>query len=177
MWRMSSVYRGLTIGLCGGLFFGGLAWLDSGLLAAAIVFVVLGLSAGVWVPRRMTKYWPGSNDLTGDQRVAVARAVRDGTASGDSALQQPVLDYSSGLHAAAEKNTRFLRWVLIFVLVVAIVTAVWDAVSGSWGSAVASAVYLVLAVLEVFWWPRWLKRLLDNADRAAALARQPSDSD
>jgi O-antigen/teichoic acid export membrane protein len=61
---------------------------------------------------------------------------------------------------------------LIFILVVAVGTAVWDAVFGSWGNAVASAIYLVLLLFELFWWPKRLKQLLTNADRAADLATQ-----
>ena len=39
-------------------------------------------------------------------------------------------------------------------------TAVWDAVFGSWGNAVASGIYLVLLLLELFWWPKRRDRLL-----------------
>ena len=55
-------------------------------------------------------------------------------------------------------------------LVVATGTAVWDAVYGSWGNAAASGIYLVLLLLELFWWPKRLERLLTNADRAADIA-------
>jgi hypothetical protein len=158
------------VGLSVGLFFGTLAWLDSGmLLSGAIVCVVLGVGSAVWIPRRMTKYWPGSTALTGDQRAAVVSAVRAGTAIGDPALTQPVIDYSRGLHAAADKTGRW-RWLLTFVLVVAAGTALWDAVFGSWGSAIASVVFLVLAGFELFWWPKRLTQLLANAERAASLA-------
>jgi membrane protein YdbS with pleckstrin-like domain len=57
--------------------------------------------------------------------------------------------------------------VLVFVLVVGVGTAAWDAVYGSWGNTVASAIYLVALVVELFWVPKWQERLLDNADRAA----------
>jgi len=40
-------------------------------------------------------------------------------------------------------------------------------VYGSWGNTVASVIYLVALVVELFWVPKWQERLLDNADRAA----------
>lgn len=170
VWRRGPVSRGLMVGLGVGLFFGTLAWLDSAmLLSGAIVCVVLGVGSAVWIPRRMTKYWPGSTALSGDQRATVVSAVRAGTDIGDPALTQPVIGYSRGLHAAAENTGRW-RWLVIFVLVVAAGMALWDGVFGSWGNAIASVVYLVLAGLELFWWPNRLTRLLANANRAASLA-------
>lgn len=64
-----------------------------------------------------------------------------------------------------------MRWVLPAVLVVGIATALWDSIFGSWGNAIASGIYLVLLLLELFWWPRRQQRLLANADRAAALVQ------
>ena len=80
------------------------------------------------------------------------------------------------MHAAAEK-ARPWRWLLVFVLVVAVGTAVWDAVFGSWGNAVASGIYLVLLFIELFWWPKRQQQLLANAERAAEMARQSRISD
>ena len=114
---------------------GALAWLDSGfLLAGVIVLVVVGVFYGVWMARRMARYWPGAKELTGDERVTVAQAARRGERIDDARLAQPVIDYSRGLHAAAERAGPW-RWLLVFVLVVAVGTAVWDAVFGSWGNA------------------------------------------
>jgi membrane protein YdbS with pleckstrin-like domain len=101
----------------------------------------------------------------------VARAVRRGEPIDDARLSQPVIDYSRALHAAAETG-RWLRWVLVFVLVVGVGTAAWDAVYGSWGNTVASAIYLVALLVEVFLMPKWQAQMLANADRAAALARK-----
>jgi hypothetical protein len=67
--------------------------------------------------------------------------------------------------------------VLVFVFVVAAGMAAYDAVFGSWGNAVASAIYLAALVAELFWWPRRRQRLLANADRAAELARESHISD
>jgi hypothetical protein len=161
----------VTVGACVGLFFGTLAWVDSGMLVSgAIVLVVLGVGMGVWTARAMTRYWPGSKELSGKQRVAVVDAARRGNAIGDPGLASAVVDYGRGLHAAAEKG-RPWRWVLLLLLLVAAGSAVWDSFFGSWGNVVVSAVYLVLAGLELLWWPKWLIRLLANADRAADLAR------
>ena len=51
-------------------------------------------------------------------------------------------------------------------------TAAWDAVFGTWGNAIASAVYLVLLLFELFWWPKRQRQLLGNADRAADIAQE-----
>jgi hypothetical protein len=172
VWRGGPVRRGATVGGCAGLFFGVLAWLDSGmLLSGAIVFVVLGVGGGFWMARRMTRYWPGATELSGVQRVAVVAAARRGDRIGDDSLAPAVVDYGRGLHAAAEDG-RPWRWVIVFVLVVAVAMALWDAVHGSLGNIIVSVVYLVLACLELFWWPRRSDELLANADRAAAMARQ-----
>ena len=108
--------------------------------------------------RRMARYWPGAKTLSGEERVTVVRAVRRGEHVADPLLSQPVIEYSRGLHDAAETGRRW-RWVLAFVLAVAAATAIWDAVYGSWGNAVASGIYLVLLLPELFWWPKWLERL------------------
>lgn len=172
VWRGGPVRRGVTVGACLGLLFAALAWLDSGfLIAGAIVFVVLGVGSGVWMGRRMVRYWPGARELTGAQREAVVAAARRGDRVDDAALAPAVVDYCRGLHAAAEKGKAF-RWVIVAVLVAAVATTLWDAVHGSWGNAVASFVYLILAGLELFWWPKWQAALLANADRAAEMARQ-----
>jgi len=170
VWRGGVVLRALIIGGAVGFCVGVLAWLDSGfVLAGVIVLVAVGLFYGVWMSRRMTRYWPGSTALPGDERVSVARAARRGEPVNDARMAQPVIDYRTGLHAAAETG-RPWRWVFVFVLVVAVATTVWDAAFGSWGNAVASAIYLTALVVELFWWPRRQRQLLRNADRAADLA-------
>ena len=147
-----------------------MAWLDSGfLLAGVIVLVIMSVFYGIWMPRRMARFWPGAKDLTGAERVAVAHAARSGESIGDPRLAQPVIDYSRGLHAS-EESGRPWRGVLIFVFVVAAGTAAYDAVFGSWGNAVASAIYLAALLAELFWWPRRRQHLLANGDRAAELA-------
>jgi hypothetical protein len=171
VWRGGSVRRAILVGGPVGLCVGALAWLDSGLaIAGAIVTVVVGAFYGGWMSRRMSRYWPGSAELTGEQRVAVVRAARLGRRIEDPALADPVTGYARGLRQAAEEG-RPWRWLLAFVLVVAVGSAVWDAVFGSWGNAIASAVYLAALGVELFWWPRRQAQLLANADEAAALAR------
>jgi hypothetical protein len=167
----------LTVGLGVGLFLSALAWLDSGmLLAGVIVFVILSTFYGIWMGRRMARYWLGAKALSGEERVTVVRTARRGERIGDARLAQAVIDYSRGMRAAAEQGRPF-RWVVPLVLVVTVGTAVWDAVFGSWGNAVASGIYLVLLLLDVFWWPKRQEQLLANADRAAEMARQIQTSD
>jgi len=177
VWRGGFVRRVLMVGGAVGLCVGVLSWLDSGfLLAGAMVFVIVGVFYGIFMARRMARYWPGAKALSGDERVTVVRAVRRGEHVADPLLSQPVTEYSRGLHDAAESG-RPWRWVLAFVLAVAAATAIWDAVYGSWGNAVASGIYLVALLAEWFWWPKWLERLLVNADRAAELARRTELAD
>lgn len=177
VWRGGFLLRALIIGGAVGVCLGALAWLDSGfLLAGVMVFVIVGVFYGIWMARRMARYWPGSRELTGDERVTVVQAARQGERVDDPRLAQPVVDYSRGIHAAAETAGPW-RWLLMFVLVVAVGTAVWDAVFGSWGNGVASGIYLVALLVEVFWWPKRQEQLLANADRAAEMARQEDISD
>ncbi|MGE2719968.1 hypothetical protein [Mycolicibacterium celeriflavum] len=163
VWRGGFGRRALTVGGCVGLCLGVLAWLDSGfLLSGVIVTVVVGTFYGIWMARRMDRYWPGSKHLSGQDRVAVVRAVRAGDTIDDAKLADARVEYARGLCAAADE-ARPLRWVLVVVLVVALGVAVWDAVYGSWGSAVASVVYLAALLVELFWWPRRQTELLARA--------------
>jgi hypothetical protein len=172
VWRGRTVSRGVTVGLGVGLFLGALAWLDSGLLLGGLIAaIVSGLGFGVWLGRQMARYWPGAKELTGEQRAAVVDAVRRGAPIGDAALTSGVLGYSKALHTAADKG-RPLRWLLVIVLIVAVASSIWDAVYGSWGNAIASAIYLVMIGIELFWWPDRQAQLVANADRAVAFASQ-----
>jgi hypothetical protein len=158
------------LGVAIGLFLGALAWIDSGMLVGGIIaIVVTGIVYGILMHRRMARYWPGAKQLTGDERVMVVNTARRGERIADARLAQAVIDYSRGFHDAAEKG-RYFRWFLIFILVVAVGTAVWDTIFGSWGNAVASVIYLVLLLFEIFWWPKRLEQLLVNTDRAAEAA-------
>jgi len=166
LWRGGAVGRGLTVGLCVGLFLGGLAWLDSGMLLAGVaVFVVLGVGSSVWTTRKSDRYWPGARELTGAQRASVVAAVHRGELIGDPALIGAVRDYARAVHRAAQDH-RPVRWLLVFLLAVAVVSAAFDAFAASLGNAVVSAIYLVLIGLELFWWPKRQDRLLENADRS-----------
>lgn len=132
-----------------GIALGAMAWIDSGLLLGGfITLVVTGVFYGIWINRRMRRYWPGARELAGEDRGRVARTARRGERIGDAHLAQAVIDYSQGMRAAAE-NERPFRWLVPLVLVVAVATAAWDAVFGSWGNAVASFIYLVLLLLEL----------------------------
>jgi O-antigen/teichoic acid export membrane protein len=176
-WRGGALRRAVTLGIAIGIFLAAMAWIDSGMLLGAIIaFVVTGVLYGIVMHRRMKRYWPGAKELSGDDRVAVVRAVRRGERVGDARLTQAVTDYSHGLHAAAEEARPF-RWLVPLVLVVAVATAVYDAVFGSWGNVVASIIYLVLLMFELFWWPKRREQLLANADRAVEMTRHTETSD
>lgn len=175
-WRGGFARRALTVGAATGPFAGVLAWLDSGVPAAgALASVVVGAVLGVLAARRMARYWPGAADLGDPQRVAVVAAARHGRPV-DEALAGPLLDYCRGLREAADRD-RPLRGLIAVLLAVSVGAAVWDAGYGSWGNAVASAIYLVLLGVEVLWWPRRRTELLANVRRAAEIARAGQSSD
>ena len=170
VWRGGPLLRGIALGSAVGGCSGILAWLDSGLaVTGLIVLVVVGPFYGVWMQRRMTRYWPGAAALTGQQRVTVARTARRGGPITDPRLAGAVIDYRRGLRACAE-SARPFRWVMPLVLVVAVAAALWDAVFGSWGNAVVSAIYLVALLAELLWWPTRRETILAHADRAAGYA-------
>jgi hypothetical protein len=177
VWRGGFFRRGLTIGAIAGVCLGTLAWIDSGVLLGGIIAVVItGLVYGILMPRRMAHYWPGATQLSGEDRVTVVRAARRGEHIDATRLTQAVVEYGQGLHAAAEAGRPF-RWLVPLVLVVAVASAVWDAVFGSWGNVVASCIYFAALLIELFWWPKRRGELLANADRAAEIAGQEETSD
>jgi hypothetical protein len=177
VWRGGFFSRALTLGTAVGICLGGLAWIDSGLLLGGVIAVVVtGVLYGILTPRRMARYWPGAKQLSGEDRVTVVRTARHGERIRDPALAEAVIDYSDGMHAAAEQGRPF-RWLVPLVLVVSLAMAVWDAVFGSWGNAVVSCIYLVAFLVELFWWPKRRDQLLANADSAAEMARRIDISD
>ncbi|AGB23213.1 hypothetical protein Mycsm_02888 [Mycobacterium sp. JS623] len=177
VWRGDFLRRAVIIGGALGIVLGAMAWIDSGLLLAGILTVFMtGLIYGSWMPRRMRRYWPGAEQLSGEDRVTVAGTARRGEHVGDSRLAQPVVDYSAGMHAAAEQAKPY-RWVLPLILVVSVATVLWDSIFGTWGNAIVSVIYLVALLIELLWWPKKRDELLANGDRAAEMARQTMISD
>ncbi|MGP4053335.1 hypothetical protein ACTWP6_00670 [Mycobacterium sp. 4D054] len=171
VWRGGFVRRALIAGGVLGVGVGVLAGLDSGsVVVGLIVFTVVGTVYGIWTARRMARYWPRSARISAQERVMVVGAVRRGARMVDGRLADAAAEYRDGLHAAA-RAARPLRWVIRLVLVVAVGTALWDAAYGSWGSAVASVLYLVALAVETLWWPRRRFVLLCNADRATCSSR------
>lgn len=166
VWRGGFLYRTTIIGGCVGLGLGVLAWIDSGFLPAGVaVLVIVGPCHGIWMARRMARLWPANKELSGADRVSVARAVRRGERLHDERLVDAANGYRAAMHTAAETARRF-RWFLMAVLAIAVVTAAWDAKHGTVGNAVVSVIYLALLLIEFFWWPKRQAQLLANVDRA-----------
>ncbi|BBX92864.1 hypothetical protein H5U98_16410 [Mycolicibacterium boenickei] len=166
VWRSGPAGRALVIGAAVGVVLGVLAWLDSGFwVSGVIVLVVVGTCYGIWMARRMARYWPMSRQLSGADRVAVVRAARAGERIDDPRLVGAAREYRRGVHEAAE-SARPFRWLLPLVLVVAAASALWDAVFGSVGNVVVSVVYLAALVVELFWWPQRQAQLLARVDHA-----------
>ena len=166
VWRWGTVGRAVILGVGSGLCLGGVAWLDSGAVVPAAAAMIAGGGVfGTVTARRMGHFWPEAAGCAARDRVTVARAVRRGDPIADRRLAAPALGYARGLHAAARTHPRW-RWILPGILVVALVTALWDARYGSRGSAVASALYLAALLAEMSWWPRRRAQLLDRADHS-----------
>ncbi|MEV0670140.1 hypothetical protein [Mycobacterium sp. NPDC050441] len=166
VWRSGFWGRALMIGGSVGLVLGVLSWLDSGFwLSGVLVLVIVGTFYGVWMARRMARYWPMARQLNGADRVAVVGAARIGERIDDPRLVDAARDYGRGVHEAAEAARPF-RWLLPLVLIVAVASALWDAAFGSVGNAVVSVVYLVVLVMELVWWPKRQAQLLANVRQA-----------
>ena len=166
IWRSGFSGRALMTGAGVGFLLGVLAWLDSGFwIAGVLVLVIVGTFYGVWMARRMARFWPMSKQLTGADRVTVVRTARTGERVDDPRLVEAARDYGRGVYEAATAGRPF-RWLLPLVLVVAAASALWDAVSGSVGNAVVSVVYLAALVLELVWWPKRQAQLLANVRQA-----------
>lgn len=149
-----------------GFVLGVLSGLDSGFwISGVLVLVIVGTFYGVWMARRMGRYWPMSEQLTGADRVRIVAAARRGERIDDPRLVEAARDYSRGVHEAAEAARPF-RWLLPLVLIVAAASALWDAVFGSVGNAVVSVVYLAALAVELFWWPQRHAQLLARIDHA-----------
>ena len=160
VWRFGSILRALIVGSVAGIVIGLLAFLGSGVVLAGLVaFVVVTLLYGAMMARRMVKYWPGANTLSGTDRVAVTRAVRSGRDIADPRLAPAVIAYSRGLHAASE-HSRLWWWMIVVLGVVALGTAIFDTITAPVGEAVVSWLYFAFFPIEAWWWPRRQAHLL-----------------
>lgn len=78
VWRGGFLSRALIVGATVGAVLGLLAWIDSGFpLAGVCVAVIVGIPYGIWMARRMSRFWPAAG-LDGADRVAVVWAARNG---------------------------------------------------------------------------------------------------
>jgi hypothetical protein len=160
------------VGLAVGIFFGAIAFAESGSVAALVAPIVFGpLIFGIPVARRMAKFWPSAASLRGADRVAVVRAARSGHNIGKAQLAQAVIDYAIGLREAHHQAGGY-RWVMPVVAALSLVLALTDSFFGSTRLALVSWLWVALLVVEMLWWPGKRDRLLSNAERAETLARQ-----
>ena len=133
--------RALIVGPAVGVVIGLLALFGSNSVPAGLVaFVVVSLLYGAIMGRRMAKFWPGAKQLSGADRVAVARATRSGRDIGDARLAAGVIDYSRSLHRAAE-GFRLWWWLILVLGVVALGTAIADTIFAPVREAVVSWLY------------------------------------
>lgn len=172
VWRSGPFFRVVSVGLAVGIFFGALAFAESGSVAALVAPIVLGpLIFGIPMARRMARFWPGARTLSAADRVAVVRATRHGQNIGDARLAQAVIEYSTGLRAAYEQACRY-RWVIPVVAALSLILALTDSFLGSIRLALVSWLWVAIIVAELLWWPRKRADLLSDAERAETLARQ-----
>ena len=170
VWRFGSILRALIVGPVVGIVIGLLAFVGSGsVLAGLVAFAIVTPFYGALMARRMTKYWPEANNLTGTDRVAVTRAVRSGRDVGDARLAPAVIAYSRALHAASERS-RLWWWLIVVLGVVTLGMAIVDTITAApAGEAVVSWLYFAFFPIEAWWWPRRQARLLANGRRAEQL--------
>ncbi|MDF3297501.1 hypothetical protein [Streptomyces tropicalis] len=176
MWQRGPVSRAVGVGLAAGFFFGAFVLVEAmSWVAAAVVFVVLGLLYGIRVARRMARIWPAAKDMNGVDRAAVVRATRRGEAVGDPRLAPAVVEYAGALRRTAEED-RLGRWVVLLVTALAVALAVYDTAMSTTGETIASWLVVVLLLADLMWWPRRRAVLLARADRAEASARRMTDA-
>jgi hypothetical protein len=174
-WRGGAAARAVCVGVPVGVFLAALAFAESGLMLGAVVtFVVISIFYGIVVARRMSQFWPAAKDLSGADRVAVARAARRGRGIVDARLAPAAIEYGGGLRAAREQGRRW-QWMVWLGAVVALVLAVLDSISGPSRIAAVSWLFVVFFAVEIFWWPRAQDRLLVNAERTGESARRALD--
>ena len=67
MAKGSVLFRAVSVGVAVGIFFGAIAFAESGSWAALVAPIVVGpLIFGIPVARRMAKFWPSATALRGD---------------------------------------------------------------------------------------------------------------
>jgi hypothetical protein len=172
VWRFGPFVRGLIVGLAVAVVLALLALIGSNSpLAGVVALVVIWVIYSVIMARRTSKFWPGAKDLSGADRVAVARAARSGRDIGDLRLAPAVIEYSRGLRDANE-HVLLARWLIVLLALVALGVAIADSIFSPPGEAVVSWLYFAFFPVELLWWPRIAARLIANAERAEESARQ-----
>jgi hypothetical protein len=172
VWRFGRVVRALIVGLAFGIVLGLLAMISTNSVSSgALAIVLITLIFALMMARRMSKFWPGAKNLTGADRVKVARAARGGHDIGDPRLAPAVIEYSRVLHEAGE-HVRLRRWLIMLFAAVALGVAIADSIFSPLGEAVVSWLYFAFFPVEMLLWPRIAARLLVNAERAEAWATQ-----
>jgi hypothetical protein len=170
VWRFGALVRALIAAATLGVVTGLLALFGSNLwIAGVAAFVGVMLIYPAFMARRMMKLWPGAKDLSGADRVAVARAVRTGADIGDARLAGAVVEYSRGLKAAAERGVWW--WFVALLGAVALVVAILDTLFSPVREAIVSWLYFAFFPIEAWWWPRRQAQLVGNAERAEEAAR------
>ncbi|MFF4544681.1 hypothetical protein [Streptomyces sp. NPDC001435] len=172
VWERKPVGRALGVGVPTGLFAGAFALIESGAWPiAAVVFLVLAVFYGPMMARRMSRAWPGTEELSRAERAAVVRSTRRGEDIGDARLAPAVVAYADGLRQTRERGG-WVRWVVLFAAVVSVFVALNDTLHGSTGEAVSSWVVVALFIADLTWRPRREARLMAHADQAEKWARR-----
>jgi hypothetical protein len=160
------------VGVPVGVFLAALVFAESAsVLGALVAFVVLSVFYGILASRRMSRLWPSAGDLSGGDRVAAVRISRAGKEVGEPRLAAAVIDYTNGLREA-RSQARSRRWVVWLGAAAVLVLAVIDSTLGPVRLAVVSWLFVAFFVIELFWWPRRVDRLLARAERAERSAHR-----
>jgi hypothetical protein len=165
------VRRAACVGIPIGVFLAALVVAESGLmLGGAIAFVVTSVFYGTLMARRMARFWPAAQGLSGADRVAVVRAARRGRRVDDPHLAPAAAEYARGL-SEARAQARQGRWVVWLAAAAMVVLAVLDISSASPRNVAVSWLFVVFFAVEILWWPRVQARLVVNAERTAQSSR------
>lgn len=172
VWGHGRLWSAVRIGVPTGFLFGAIQFAQTGSLGAAlyggIFFAVFfgGVMAIV-----LWRLWPGAGDMASTDRVTVARVVRRGEVIDDARLAPAVIDYVDVVRRTQDRDQRY-GWMLWAFAGLTLILSLESTLSGSVRRA---AVWWALTAFWagfLVWLPRKRARLLGNAARAEASARQ-----
>ncbi len=170
-WLFLAVTFGGFAGVRGGLETGSARFgLVSGAISG-ILFATLMLLLAVRGPLSALR------DLSGDDRVAVMRAVRRGGSVHDSRLAEALIAYAGELRRQYESPfARRGRGLFGVLAVLSIIAMIEELVQGNGVGAIGNVVLAIAWAIAAAGWPWWRERTRDRMESAVASAQRLLDS-